>query len=106
MRGMKRRHARGARGCDGKDKPGERPIAVILLIAVAVLAGFVAQPPTAGEQIALQPSLPDAVSVDTLRYQWSRQSFGSIPLVRPTVLLVTSWGEVWVTDTGERAVFR
>ena len=46
------------------------------------------------------------VNVDTLQYQWDRQSYDTIPFVRPTVLLVTSWGEVWVTDTGERAVYR
>ena len=60
---------------------------------VFVVAAFVPQPSRA------QPA-------DTLERQWERVSFDTLPLVRPSVLLATSWGEVWVTDVGERAVFR
>ncbi len=60
---------------------------------VSVVAVFVPQPSRA------QPA-------DTLDRQWVREGFDSLPLVRPSVLLATSWGEVWVTDGGERAVFR
>lgn len=102
------RRARGARGRDGKRKSSQGAMAVLLSITVAVLAGFDARPLAVGGQFALQPyhAQPDDVNVDTLKYQWHRQSFDTIPLIRPTVLLVTSWGEVWVTDTGERAVYR
>ncbi|MCY3943644.1 MAG: hypothetical protein OXG18_07775, partial [Gemmatimonadetes bacterium] len=57
---------------------------------VSVVAAFVPQPSRA------QPA-------DTLERQWERVSFDTLPLVRASVLLATSWGEVWVTDVGERA---
>ncbi|MCY3809358.1 MAG: hypothetical protein OXG58_08055 [Gemmatimonadetes bacterium] len=60
---------------------------------ISVVAAFVPQPSRA------QPA-------DTLERQWERESFDTLPLVRPILLLATSWGEVWVTDVGERAVFR
>ena len=60
---------------------------------MSVVAAFVPQPSRA------QPA-------DTLERQWERVSFDTLPLVRASVLLATSWGEVWVTDVGERAVFR
>ena len=45
-------------------------------------------------------------TIDTLRYHWTRTEFNGNPLFRPTILLVTSWDEVWVTDVGDRAVYR
>ena len=60
---------------------------------VFVVAAFVPQPSRA------QPA-------DTLELQWERVSFDTLPLVWASYLLATSWGEVWVIDTGERAVFR
>ena len=60
---------------------------------VSVVAAFVPQPSRA------QP-------VDTLERQWERVSFDTLPLIWASYLLATSWGEVWVIDTGERAVFR
>ena len=60
---------------------------------VSVVAAFVPQPSRA------QPA-------DTLERQWERVSFDTLPLVWASYLLATSGGEVWVIDTGERAVFR
>lgn len=102
------RRAPGARRCDWKRKSSRRLIPILLSLTVAGMAGFDARPLPAGRQFVSQPYLtqPGEVDVDTLQYQWSRESFDTIPLVRPTVLLVTSWGEVWVTDTGERGVYR
>lgn len=60
---------------------------------VSVVAAFVPQPSRA------QPA-------DTLERQWERVSFDTLPLIWASYLLATSWGEVWVIDTGERAVFR
>ncbi len=55
---------------------------------------------------ALVPQPSRAQPADTLERQWVQESFDTLPLVRPTRLLATSWGEVWVVDSGERAVFR
>ena len=45
-------------------------------------------------------------AVDSLRRQWTRTDYGGEPLVRPTVLLVTAWDQVWVVDTGYPSVVR
>ena len=49
---------------------------------------------------------PAEQASDTLRHHWTRAEFNGDPLVRPTILLVTSWDEVWVADVGDRAVYR
>lgn len=45
-------------------------------------------------------------AVDSLRRQWTRTDYAGEPLVRPTVLLVTAWDQVWVVDTGYPSVVR
>lgn len=52
------------------------------------------------------PALQLGPTTDTLHYHWTRTEFNGSPLFRPTILLVTSWNEVWVTDVGDRAVYR
>ena len=81
------------------------------LIAVAFCYGrFVAgeaafaQVPAPSRSIG--PVVWPQVTVDTLHHQWNRTRYNDAPLFRPTVLLVTSWGEVWTTDVGDRAVYR
>ena len=75
--------------------PGAACVSALRRVAalVSVVAAFVPQPSRA------QPA-------DTLERQWERVSFDTLPLIWASYLLATSWGEVWVTDTGERAVFR
>lgn len=55
---------------------------------------------------SMGPMVWPQVTVDTLHHQWNRVRYNDAPLFRPTVLLVTSWGEVWTTDVGDRAVYR
>ena len=83
-------------------------IPTLLSLTVVVMAGFAARPLPPADSSVLRPHIaqPGEVTVDTLQYQWNRENFDTIPLVRATILLVTSWGEVWVTDVGERAVYR
>ena len=102
------RQVAGAIGRDRRGKSGRCLIPALLSLTVVVMAGFAARPLTPVDSSVLRPYLaqPGDVAVDTLQYQWNRENFDTIPLVRATILLVTSWGEVWVTDVGERAVYR
>ena len=81
------------------------------LIAVAFCYGrFVAGEAAFAQGLApsrsIGPVVWPQVTVDTLHHQWNRARYNDAPLFRPTVLLVTSWGEVWTTDVGDRAVYR
>ena len=102
------RRAAGARGRDRRGKCRRHLIPALLSLTVVVMAGFASRPLPSPESSVLRPHIaqPGDVTVDTLQFQWNRENFDTIPLVRATILLVTSWGEVWVTDVDERAVYR
>lgn len=54
----------------------------------------------------MAPVVQPQATVDTLRRHWVRTHYDDTQMFRPTVLLVTRWNEVWVTDVGDRAVYR
>lgn len=58
------------------------------------------------ERLAGAPVFQSQPMADTLQHHWTRAEFNGVPLVRPTVLLVTSWDEIWVTDGGDQTVYR
>lgn len=75
------------------DHTGRR---LLYLFFLGVLAGCTERPSVDRPQSA----------VDSLRQQWTQTHHGDELLVRPTVLLVTTSDEIWVTDTGLPSVVR
>lgn len=65
--------------------------------------GFAQVPASSASMIPVDQS---QATVDTLRRHWTKTHYDGDPLFRPTVLLATPWDEVWVTDVGDRAVYR
>lgn len=67
-----------------------------IVFVLGVLAGCTERPSVGSPQS----------TVESLRHQWTQTDHSGEPLVRPTVLLVTTSDQVWVTDTGLQRVVR
>ena len=74
----------------------------LLAMTALSLVGVASAP----ERLAGAPVFQSRPMADTLQHHWTRAEFNGVPLVRPTVLLVTSWDEIWVTDGGDQTVYR